>query len=71
MVGDKKRLNWSFIGFSSDESSVKSPSTFSIEGTPLKLRGGLTLIGSQMKALTHSHQCQRLQSFVIIVPVMM
>ena len=45
MEGDQKRLNCSFIGFSSDESSETSPSKSSIEGTPLNLSGGLTLIG--------------------------
>ena len=52
MDGDQKRLNWSFIGFSSDEYCVTSPSSkSSIKGTPLKLRGGLTLISFSHESL--------------------
>ena len=55
MEDDQKRLNCSFIGFSSDESSDTSPSKSSIEKTPSKRNGDLTLMASQMTALTHSH----------------
>ena len=51
MEDDQKRLNCSYIGFSSDESSDTSPSKSSIEKTPSKRNGDLTL----MTALTHSH----------------
>lgn len=45
MEDDQKRLNCSFIGFSSDESSDTSPSKSSIEKTHSKRNGDLTLIG--------------------------